>query len=95
MYDLIDDGLVALGSTPYKIEQAKAMVDNVVKALGGKALEYTFSTSGHSLGAIVSDITAVDIVARNLKFNISTTYDNPGSEKAVKYAIDNNLFTIK
>ena len=96
-YDLIDDALIGfLGRVPYKIDPAKAMVDQVVKLLGVQDVEnYTFSTSGHSLGAIISDLMAVDIISRNLPFDKSTTFDNPGSALVVKRAIATNVFTNK
>lgn len=48
---------------PPKSTQAKAMVNHVIEELGGleKAKDFTYSTSGHSLGAIITDFTAGDI----------------------------------
>ncbi|BFD45725.1 MAG: DUF2974 domain-containing protein [Rickettsia endosymbiont of Sergentomyia squamirostris] len=96
-YDLIDDGFVAFGRVPYKIEQAKEMVNQVIDLLGGtdEAAKYTFSTSGHSLGAIISDLTGVDIISRELPFAKSITFDNPGSAPIVQRAIDAGYFTGK
>lgn len=96
-YDLIDDGFVAFGRIPYKIEQAKEMVTQVIDLLGGtdEAVKYTFSTSGHSLRAIISDLTGVDIISRKLPFSTSTTFDSPGSAPIVQKAIDAGYFTGK
>jgi hypothetical protein len=93
--DLIDDGLVAIKRVPYKIEQVKEMVAQVKNLLGEAAKNCTFSTSGHSLGAILSDLTAVEIISNGLNFSKSTTFDNPGSQAIVEKAITDNLFTGK
>ncbi|MCC8419275.1 MAG: hypothetical protein LN590_07170 [Rickettsia endosymbiont of Glossina mortisans submortisans] len=92
-YDLIDDGLITFGYTPNK--PVKEFVTKVLEQAGGKAevIDYTFSTSGHSLGAILSDLTAVEIHSRGLKFEKSVTFDNPGSKKVVENAITNKFFT--
>jgi hypothetical protein len=96
-YDLLDDALVAFACVPYKIEQVKAMVGNVIELLGGQdaARKYTFSTSGHSLGAVMSDLTLVEVISRGLPYDKSETFDNPGTADIVKRAIESNHFTNK
>lgn len=95
--DLIDDVIVSQRCVPYKITQAKNMVTKSIESLGGidKAAEYTFSTSGHSLGAIMSDLTAAEIISRDLKFDKSTTFENPGSKEIVIKAAKKGLLSGK
>lgn len=73
-----------------KIKPMKAFIDKVVNKVGVK--DYKYTTSGHSLGAVVSDLTAAEMVSRNLDFVESTTFDNPGSYPALKYATKNKFF---
>lgn len=95
--DLWDDALITFHYTPNKIVTLKKFVDEIIEKIGGieKATEYVFDTSGHSLGAIVSDLTGVELHSRNLNFNKSVTFDSPGSEDVIKYAIKQDLFTGK
>ncbi len=93
--DLYDDFLINFRFTPKKITPMQNFVSGVLKKLGDDVSEYTFSTSGHSLGAVVSDLTACEIVSRGLKFNKSITFENPGSKKVVETAIKNNQFSGK
>jgi len=95
--DIWDDALITFKYTPNKLVTLKKFVDEIIEKTGGseKAAEYTFNTSGHSLGAIVADLTGVELHSRNLNFNKSVTFDSPGSEEVIKYAIGQNLFTGK
>ncbi|MGX6960542.1 MAG: hypothetical protein ACIPMY_04940 [Rickettsia endosymbiont of Pentastiridius leporinus] len=95
--DIWDDALITFHYAPNKLKTAQKFVDEVIKKIGGveKAEEYVFNTSGHSLGAIVADLTGVELHSRNLNFNKSVTFDSPGSAQVIKYSIDQNLFTEK
>ncbi|KJV81422.1 lipase family protein [Rickettsia hoogstraalii str. RCCE3] len=97
MNDVWDDALIVLRYAPNKLKTAQKFVDEVIKKIGGieKAAEYIFETSGHSLGAIVADLTGVELHSRNLNFNKSVTFDSPGSQEVIKYAINQDLFTGK
>ncbi|KJV55292.1 alpha/beta hydrolase family protein [Orientia tsutsugamushi] len=90
--DLRDDikGVYMHGNIS-KIEPMKAFIDKVVNKINAEGYKYT--TSGHSLGAVVSDLTAAEIVSRNLKLIESTTFDNPGSYSALDYATKNKIFS--
>lgn len=90
--DLKDDiqGVYMHGNIS-KIKPMKAFIDKVVNKLNAEGYKYT--TSGHSLGAVVSDLTAAEIVSRNLKLIESTTFDNPGSYSALDYATKNKFFS--
>lgn len=98
-HDLWDDMLITFHYTPNKLASAKEFIDAIIAKIAKEenkeeaVQNYTFSTSGHSLGAIVSDLTAVELYSRNFKFNKSTTFDSPGSSEVVKYAIQEKLFT--
>ena len=95
--DVWDDALITFHYAPNKLETAQKFIDKVIEKIGGieKAAEYTFNTSGHSLGAIVADLTGVDLYSRNLNFNKSVTFDSPGSQEVIEYAINQGLFTEK
>ncbi|XVN43837.1 MAG: hypothetical protein RCG16_06370 [Rickettsia hoogstraalii] len=97
MNDVWDDALIVLCYAPNKLKTAQKFVDEVIEKIGGieKAAEYIFETSGHSLGAIVADLTGVELHSRNLNFNKSVTFDSPGSQEVIKYAINQDLFTGK
>jgi Lipase (class 3) len=90
LHDLSDDGLLILRLIPNKKAPAQIMVDKIIDSLGGidKAKDYKFSTSGHSLGAVMSDLTATDILSRGLTFTESITFENPGSQPAVERYIE-------
>lgn len=89
--DLRDDihGVYMHGNIS-KIKPMKAFIDKVVNKINVEGYKYT--TSGHSLGAVVSDLTAAEIVSRNLNLVESTTFDNPGSYQALDYATKNKFF---
>lgn len=74
-----------------KIEPMKAFIDKIVNKVDAKGYKYT--TSGHSLGAVVSDLTAAEIVSRNLDLVKSTTFENPGSYPVLNYATKNKIFS--
>lgn len=96
-HDILDDLLLTCGRIPYKLQLLKGWVDEVVQKLGGADLAkaYQFSTSGHSLGAVVADLTGLEIASRGLSLVSSTTFENPGSEKAIQAVLDNQGFSGK
>jgi len=93
-YDLIDDAFIATGRTPYKISSIKSFITEIQEQVTDIE-NYDFSTSGHSLGAIASDLCALELQSRGLKVTSSTTFENPGSAPVIDYAIENNLFSGK
>jgi len=98
VYDLYDDALITFGYAPNKLSPMQKFVDKIVAEVartGENAQDYHFGTSGHSLGAIVSDLTFVELHSRGLKFDQSITFDNPGSKHVVQNAISKGLFTGK
>jgi hypothetical protein len=95
--DILDDIRITFHYAPSKLIPVKEFINEIIQKIGGneKAAEYIFNTSGHSLGAIVADLTGVELHSRNLNFNKSTTFDSPGSAEVIKYAIEQDLFTGK
>lgn len=93
--DIWDDALITFNYTPNKLPVAQEFITEIINKIGGieEAKNYTFGTSGHSLGAIIADLTAVELHSRNLNFDKSITFDSPGSREIIKYAIDQKLFT--
>jgi hypothetical protein len=91
--DLLDDAKITFGFIPNKLEPMKEFVKGVVEKVGEEVKGYKFSTSGHSLGAVISDLTAGEILSRGLQFDKSTTFDTPGSKKVVENALKNNSFS--
>jgi hypothetical protein len=91
--DLKDDFYIATGSFPSKVTEAKAMISHVAELLGSDVHNYTFNTSGHSLGAILSDVTAFEIMSKGLKLGRSITFDSPGSKNSIKEAIQSGVFS--
>lgn len=89
--------LITLRYLPTKLTPLQDFVGEVIDKLGGlsKATEYSFNTGGHSLGAIIADLTSVEIHSCNLHFNKSITFDSPGSKPIIERAIEKNLFTGK
>jgi hypothetical protein len=94
-HDIRDDILLAFGKVPYKLQPLKIFVDRVVQEVGGAAVAkaYQFSTSGHSLGAVVADLTGLEIASRGLSLVSSTTFENPGSAAAIQAVLDKKGFS--
>jgi len=91
-YDVIDDAMIVAHKVPYKIESIKSFIDEV-ENLVSDSKEYIYETTGHSLGGILSDLSAVELKARGLNITQSVTFDNPGSYPVIKTAIDQKVFT--
>lgn len=94
--DLADNACVVLSVPPYKLRSMKLFVDKIVNEvtrIGENVKDYKFGTSEHSLGAILSDLTFVEIHSRGLKFDQSITFDNPGSKSIVQNTISQNCFS--
>ncbi|WP_422229302.1 lipase family protein [Rickettsia endosymbiont of Halotydeus destructor] len=95
IYDLLDDIRLTFHYAPNKLAPAQKFIDEIIARISQEevAHDYIFSTSGHSLGAVVADLTALELHSRKLNIDKSTTFDSPGSAEVVKYAIQNKLFT--
>ncbi len=95
--DIWADLQLAAKITPeLKLEAIKAFVTKIQSGLaneGENCEDYTFSTTGHSLGSVLSDLTAVELSSRGLEVKDSITFDNPGSRPVINHALENGLFT--
>ncbi|NRB10538.1 MAG: hypothetical protein HRU35_02840 [Rickettsiaceae bacterium] len=95
-HDLIDDGMLILRKQPFKVTQAAALNEMILDSLGDQAGEFEFHYTGHSLGAAVAEIAAVDmdikLTERSKKqgkqFNknqvSAVTFENPGTKPIVE-----------
>ena len=96
MQDLWADAQLTAKVTPNsKFAAIKSFVTQVCDMLpevpeGEK--EYQFSTTGHSLGGVLADLTAVELSARGMNVTDSITFDNPGSKPIIEHALKNKLF---
>ena len=93
-----------LNSLPYEHENIEQFVDAVLAKMqqqDNEPSEYTFSTSGHSLGAMLSDLTLLYMMKKDLRVQSSTTYENPGPKGWIdlahqKYEMNNiHMNTLK
>lgn len=91
-HDLLDDVRLLFGHSPNKLHPLKTFINKVIASLGGDAATagYQFSTSGHSLGAVVADLTGLELISRGIKTKGSITFENPGSEKVLE---DRKIFS--
>lgn len=94
LWDVWDDIKFTFGFCPNKFHLVKDFVTTIITLIGEQnAQEYCFDTSGHSLGAIVSDFTINELASRNLTIGKSVTFENPGSNNIINTAYINNMFT--
>ncbi|ALA61342.1 hypothetical protein [Rickettsia amblyommatis] len=93
LHDLKDDAYIAAGSFPSKITQVKAMIDHITTLLATDASNYVFNVAGHSLGAVLTDATAFEIMSKGLELGTSITFDSPGSKNAIDQAIKAGVFS--
>lgn len=93
IHDLKDDAYIAAGTFPSKVDQVKSMVNYISKSLGADIDSYMFNVTGHSLGAVLTDATAFEIMSRGLNLGTSVTFDSPGSKNAIQAAINAGVFS--
>ncbi len=92
--DIWADMQLAAKITPdRKLESIKAFITEIQGKLQKDAEEYSFSTTGHSLGSVLSDLAAVEMLSRGMKVTDSVTFDNPGSRPVIEHALKAGLFT--
>jgi hypothetical protein len=90
--DLWDDGRINLGSLPNKFPAIKELIAHVRESIGSEFATLDISCSGHSLGAVLSDLAVAELSSQGVRAT-STTFDNPGSYKVIKNAIKHNEFS--
>jgi len=106
LWDLVDDVLLAkvqIGTitlknakVPYKMESIKSFIDNIQKKLvedGEDPTSYQYSTSGHSLGGVLSDLCAGELISRDLNVTKAVSFESPGSRPVIEAAIQNKCFS--
>ena len=95
--DIRDDARLAAGFVPRKMASAAKLNQMLIDELGVDVENYTFNFTGHSLGAVMADCAATDMVLRLKKSGkdiregqISTvTFDNPGAHTVVQEVCKN------
>lgn len=82
---------------PTKMPAIKTFLDEVQDKLkeggGGDMLEYTLSSTGHSLGSVLSDLVILEAQSRGIKVDKSITFDSPGSVAVVENATREGVFS--
>ena len=93
--DIIDDFWLWQGShIPYKMSSIKSFIEKIEEKVGKEDIKnYKIETTGHSLGAILSDLCAVELKSKKLEVTKSTTFENPGSKKVIEKAIEKDIFS--
>lgn len=92
MDDVMDDLLLALRREPLKMNPARSLNAHILSHLGDDAKEYKFTYTGHSLGAAMAEMQAVDmdiqLESKGIKKSkdqiTSVTFDNPGAKNILK-----------
>jgi hypothetical protein len=84
-HDVIDDAFIATGNIVPKFNDVKQFMDSLIDLVGRDELnEYKIITTGHSLGSVLSDLTAVYAKYKGLNVSESITFDNPGSRPIIE-----------
>jgi hypothetical protein len=104
-HDVIDDAFIATGNIVPKFNDVKQFINTLIDLVGRDELnEYKIITTGHSLGSVLSDLTAVYAKSKGLNVSESITFDNPGSRPIIekllnkpeykKFTVDNLISEI-
>ncbi|WP_039457227.1 lipase family protein [Candidatus Jidaibacter acanthamoebae] len=90
--DLYSDTQLFFGYVPNQFTYgADKFTDAVIKQLGNEAHDYTFTTTGHSLGAVLSNLENAKLTSLGYQVS-SVNIDSPGSKPILEnYIQDNNL----
>lgn len=99
--DLVDDLGLAFNVLPRKFKAIQAMHSMLLDNMGDKIKEYDIHYTGHSLGAVLADLSAAHMAALldwrgDLRAGAITTatFDNPGSESIVsRFMNEHKKFT--
>ncbi|MDG1436353.1 MAG: hypothetical protein P8P83_00995 [Rickettsiaceae bacterium] len=92
MDDVMDDLLLSLKKQPLKMNPARRLNNRILNHLGDEAKEYKFTYTGHSLGAAMAEMQAVDmdiqLESKGIKKGkdqiTSVTFENPGAKNILK-----------
>ncbi len=90
--DLYSDAQLYFGYVPSQFKNgADKFVDKVISQLGDDAYDYNFITTGHSLGAVLSNLENAKLSALGYEVS-SINIDSPGSKPIMEsYVKDNHL----
>lgn len=94
VHDLYDDAMLVMQTLPVKMEPAAILNDMILDSLGDKAKEFKFHYTGHSLGAAMAEMQAVDMDIKLQKKGLkdlsskeqitAVTFENPGTKPIVE-----------
>lgn len=88
--DLYSDTQLFLGYVPNQFTNgADKFTDAVIKQLGNESHNYTFTTTGHSLGAVLSNLENIKLTAMGYHVS-SVNIDSPGSKPILENYIENH-----
>jgi len=103
--DLKDDFKLLIGSDPEKLAPLKSLNIKILEHMGHENLVgYELNFTGHSLGAVLADCAAADMVGQMKNFGLdipqgitisSVTFDNPGAITQVKKICDQYVMTLE
>lgn len=92
--DLYDDALLIAQNKPAKMNPAQILNDMILDSLGEKAKDYKFHYTGHSLGAAMAEMQAVDMDIKLQQKGLknpgekdqitAVTFENPGTKPIVE-----------
>ena len=92
--DLYDDALLVAQSKPAKMNPAQILNDMILDSLGEQAKDYKFHYTGHSLGAAMAEMQAVDMDIKLQQKGFkkpgdkdqitAVTFENPGTKPIVE-----------
>ncbi len=92
--DLYDDALLVAQSKPAKMNPAQILNDMILDSLGEQAKDYKFHYTGHSLGAAMAEMQAIDMDIKLQKRGLknpgekdqitAVTFENPGTKPIVE-----------
>ncbi|HJK87557.1 MAG TPA: hypothetical protein QKA14_01745 [Candidatus Megaira endosymbiont of Hartmannula sinica] len=107
-HDVYDDMLIYLGKSPSKQDEIEDFIENIIlkkishqvlfnKSFGDNTSEniqdYSFTTVGHSLGGVLSNIAGLHLYNKNFNVDNIFQFDSPGSYNIINNIIDNELIS--
>ena len=94
IYDLQDNLRLVFNYPPSKMHSIKTFLNNIQNKVTN-INEYDLHFTGHSLGSIFAELSALEALSRGLKTSGATTFENPGSKLILEGAIKNKSFSGK
>ncbi len=101
-YDVADDYNLYMHNPPKKLKSAEYINSVVLDVFGSEISEYKLHYTGHSLGAAMAELGAVDMALQMNKKGLSCkekidciTFDNPGTKPIVEKLCKNNNSSLQ